>query len=198
MSPVKVHGMNLSAPCRLVYLTCEAVGIDYEKVDVDLMNGGTRTPEFLKMNPQHTVPCMEDGEFVLNESRPIATYLVAKYGKCDKLYPADIATRAVIDQRLYFDMGAFYKSLGDVVYPVLFGGPTPGPEKDEKAKEVLGWLNDFIKPTGYVAGTDHLTVADLALMASFSTMAATENFDLTDYPETTAWFEKVMGVCRAL
>ena len=48
MSPVKVHGMNLSAPCRLVYLTCEAVGVEYEKVDVDLMNGGTRTPEFLK------------------------------------------------------------------------------------------------------------------------------------------------------
>ena len=49
MSPVKVHGMNLSAPCRLVYLTCEAVGIEYEKVDVDLMNGGTRTPEYLKV-----------------------------------------------------------------------------------------------------------------------------------------------------
>ena len=78
-------------------------------------------------------------------------------------------------------------------YPVLFGGPTPGADKDERAKEVLGWLNDFIKPTGYVAGTDHLTVADLALLASFSTMAATENFDMTDYPETTAWFEKVKG-----
>ena len=70
------------------------------------------------MNPQHTVPCIEDGELVLNESRPIATYLVAKYGKDDKLYPADIVTRAVIDQRLYFDMGAFYKSLGDVVVSI--------------------------------------------------------------------------------
>ena len=49
MSPVKVHGMNLSAPCRLVYLTCEAVGIEYEKINVDLMNGGTRTPEYLKV-----------------------------------------------------------------------------------------------------------------------------------------------------
>ena len=27
--------------------------------------------------------------------------------------------------------------------------------------------------------------------SSFSTMAATEHFDLTAYPETTAWFEKV-------
>ena len=49
MSPVKVHGMSLSAPCRLVYLTCEAVGIEYEKINVDLMNGGTRTPEYLKV-----------------------------------------------------------------------------------------------------------------------------------------------------
>ena len=72
------------------------------------------------MNPQHTVPCMEDGELVLNESRSIATYLVAKYGKDDKLYPADIVTRAVIDQRLYFDMGAFYKSLGDVVVSIKY------------------------------------------------------------------------------
>lgn len=72
------------------------------------------------MNPQHTVPTMEDGELVLNESRPIATYLVAKYGKCDKLYPADIVTRAVIDQRLYFDMGVFYKSLGDVVVSIRY------------------------------------------------------------------------------
>ena len=49
MSPVKVHGMKLSAPCRLVYLTCEALAIEYEKVDVDLFNGGTRTPEYLKV-----------------------------------------------------------------------------------------------------------------------------------------------------
>ena len=51
MSPVKVHGMNLSAPCRLVYLTCEAVGVEYEKINVDLFTGGTRTPEYLKVCP---------------------------------------------------------------------------------------------------------------------------------------------------
>ena len=70
------------------------------------------------MNPQHTVPTLEDGDLVLNESRPIATYLVAKYGKDDKLYPADVATRAMIDLRLYFDMGSFYKAFGDIVVSI--------------------------------------------------------------------------------
>ena len=36
---VEVYGMALSAPCRTVYLTCELLGVDYKKVNVDLMKG---------------------------------------------------------------------------------------------------------------------------------------------------------------
>ena len=39
----------------------------------------------------------------------------SKYGKDDKLYPKDVVTRAIVDQRLYFDMGTFYKAIGDVM-----------------------------------------------------------------------------------
>ena len=81
----------------------------------DLMKGEHMTPEYLKINPQHTIPCLKDGDFCLNESRAIMTYLASKYGKDDKLYPKDVATRAIVDQRLYFDMGVFYKALGDLV-----------------------------------------------------------------------------------
>ena len=45
--------------------------------------------------------------------------LFSKYGKDDKLYPKDVATRAVVDQRLYFDMGTFYKAVGDVMVILL-------------------------------------------------------------------------------
>jgi glutathione S-transferase len=57
--------------------------------------------------------------------------------------------------------------------------------------EVMGWVNDFIKPTGYVAGTDHLTVADLCFVATYATIEACGKFDLTPYAETNAWFEKM-------
>lgn len=36
------------------------------------------------------------------------TYLIAAYGKDDKLYPKDIRIRAVVDQRLQFDLGTLY------------------------------------------------------------------------------------------
>ena len=101
--------MQLSAPCRMVEMTAEMLGLEYEFKIVDLMAGEHMKPEYLALNPQHNIPCVKDGEFVGNESRAVAAYLAAKYGKDDSLYPKDLETRYKVDQRLYFDMGVFCK-----------------------------------------------------------------------------------------
>jgi len=193
MAKVDIYGMPPSAPCRILYMTCNALGVEYNDIPVDLFNGGNKTPEYLKMNPQHTVPTLKDGDFCMNESRAAATYLISKYGKDDKLYPKYVATRAVVDQRLYFDMGTFYKAVGDVMYPQMFAKETPAQDKYDKLTEVMGWVTDMIKPTGYVAGTDHMTIADICFVATVSTGLATEHFDWSGYPEIMAWLEKMKG-----
>jgi len=190
---VEIFGMPLSAPCRILHMTCEALGVEYKETNVDLFKGENKTPEFLKMNPQHTIPTMKDGEFCMNESRAAATYIISKYGKDDKLYPKDVVTRAIVDQRLYFDMGTFYKAVGDVMYPQMFGGQKVEDDKYEKVKEVMGWVSDMIKPTGYVAGTSHMTIADICFVATISTGVATGHFDWSGHPEILTWFEKIKG-----
>ena len=76
----------------------------------------------------------------------------------------------------------------------MFGiGATPGENEQKRFDEVMGWVQDFIKPTGYVAGTSYLTLADLAFLATYSTVDATGHFDLSAYPAVNAWFEKVKG-----
>ena len=47
---VEIHGMIASAPCRICYLTCEVLGIEYKMVNCDLMKGENRTPEYLKVH----------------------------------------------------------------------------------------------------------------------------------------------------
>ena len=46
---VEIFGMPLSAPCRILHMTCEALGVEYKETNVDLFKGENKTPEFLKV-----------------------------------------------------------------------------------------------------------------------------------------------------
>lgn len=48
-------------------------------------------------------------------SRAILAYLVSAYAKDDTLYPHDARTRALVDQRVQFDLGTLYARLSDII-----------------------------------------------------------------------------------
>jgi len=110
---IELYGVPTSAPTRAVALTLEKLALDYRFVTVDPKLGHTRTPEYLAMNPMHNIPTLKDDNFVLNESRAIVTYLAATYDQSGMLYPSHAKTRAVIDQRLYFDIGTLYLAFSE-------------------------------------------------------------------------------------
>lgn len=150
----------------------------------------------LQLNPQHTIPTIDDNGFSLWESRAIMTYFVNQYGKDDSLYPKDPKKRAVVDQRLYFDIGTLYARFGDLYvcdfwkwfffvlnvifqYPIIFAGAPQDPAKLEKINEAMKFLDIFLEGEKYVAG-DNLTVADLTIVATVSTLEVV-GYDLTPY-----------------
>lgn len=57
---------------------------------------------------------------MLWESRVILTYLTAAYSKDDTLYPRDVRMRALVDQRLHFDLGTLYARLFDYFVSMFF------------------------------------------------------------------------------
>ncbi|KAK8752995.1 hypothetical protein OTU49_001898, partial [Cherax quadricarinatus] len=181
--------MPISAPCRSGMLTAKAVGVELNLKHLDLFSGEHMKPEFLAINPQHVIPTLIDGDFVLWESRAICTYLISQYGKEDSLYPSDPKTRATIDRLLYFDMGTLYHRFGEYVYPVMFRGEEKvDPVKLEALHEALGWLNDFLAGHEWAVG-DNVTVADNVLVASVATFEAS-GIDISKHANVAAWLEK--------
>ncbi|XP_035774394.1 glutathione S-transferase 1 isoform X2 [Anopheles albimanus] len=180
-----------SAPCRAVQMTAAAVGVELNLKLTNLMAGEHMKPEFLKLNPQHTIPTLVDNGFPMWESRAIQIYLVEKYGKDDKLYPKDPQKRAVVNQRLFFDMGTLYQRFGDYWYPQIFAKQPANPEAKKKMEEAVGFLNTFLEGHEYAAGSD-LTIADLSLAASIATYEVA-GFDFTPYPNVQAWLAR----CKA-
>ena len=110
---IDLYYTPLGAPSRAVMMTAKMVGVKLNLKTVDLMAGEHLKPEFLKLNPQHTVPVLDDRGFVLTESRAICAYLVQKYGSHDGLYPKLPKLRAAVDERLYFDLSVFYHTFAN-------------------------------------------------------------------------------------
>lgn len=177
----------MSAPCRSVLMTAAALKINLNLKPLNLMIGEHLTPEFLKINPQHTIPTLVDNEFAIWESRAICVYLVEKYGKTyDPLFSKeDPKTKAVINQRLYFDMGTLFKQFYDY-YMAVFFGRKGNPEDLKKLQDSVEFLNTFLETSAFVAGTPCLSVADLCIFATVSTIESFD-FDFTPYPRVSNW-----------
>uniref|UniRef100_A0A1I8P9V2 Uncharacterized protein n=1 Tax=Stomoxys calcitrans TaxID=35570 RepID=A0A1I8P9V2_STOCA len=179
--------LPVSAPCRAVIMTAKALGVELNKKTLDLYGGEHLKPEFLKINPQHTIPTLVDDGFAIWESRPIMIYLVEKYGKeDDPLYPSCPQQRAVINQRLYFDMGSLYKSFAEYFYPQVKEKKPADPEMFKKFEAAMEFLDLFLSTSKYVAG-DNMTLADLSILATVSTIEIAQ-IDFSKYEHLSKWY----------
>ena len=64
-----------------------------------------------------------------------------------------------------FDLGTLYKAFSEYFYPKLLKGQEYDPEKEQKVKDALGFLQAFLGDQDYLTGKE-ATVADLAIGTS--------------------------------
>ncbi|XP_052865859.1 glutathione S-transferase 1 isoform X1 [Anopheles cruzii] len=194
-----------SAPCRAVQMTAAAVGVELNLKLTNLMAGEHLKPEFLKLNPQHTIPTLVDETgFALWESRSIQIYLVEKYCRAEnaclaeRLYPQDLQRRAVIHQRLFFDVSILYQRFAEYYYPQIFGQKLPADaDKLRAMEEALGFLDAFLDGgQRYVAGGDHYSIADLSILATMATFEVA-GYDLRKYVNVYRWYEHLQSIAPA-
>lgn len=93
-----VWGRKTSSNVQALMWCIGELGLAYERHDVGHRYGGNDTPEFLAMNPNGTVPVLQDGiGEPIWETGAILRYLAARYG-AQVFWPSDPAMRAPVDQ----------------------------------------------------------------------------------------------------
>lgn len=161
---------------------------------VDVPAGEQMKPEFLKINPTHTLPTLDDGGFILWDSHAIMTYLITKYGNEDHpLYPKDVVKRAKIDQFLNFD--------GSTLFPRFFGlareaifEKRGGYSEYAKVRglEALSFMNTFLENVDYLVD-NQLSLADLSCVTVTETLLRLLSND-ESYPNVSAWIKRLSTV----
>ncbi|CAB3238639.1 unnamed protein product [Arctia plantaginis] len=186
-----LYKMDASPPVRAVYMVIEALNIpDVNYVELNLLEDEHLKEDFLKLNPQHTIPHLTDGDFNIWDSHAIITYLVNKFNRGSSFYPMDPEKRARIDLMLHFDSGILYPALRTNDEPVFFGKATSfTPEGLAKIESAYDFTEKFLNGVQWLAG-DEPTLADISCVANISTLNELLPIDENVYPNVVAWLKR--------
>ena len=172
-------------------LLLNLLDIPYKRIEVNILNRETRSPEFLAKNPNGKVPLLEiaDNRF-LGESNAILYYL----SQGTKYFPTDKYARAQVMQWLFFEQFSHEPFIATARYWVsILKQPA---EHAQQLKYKHKWGNNALKVMEqHLSNNDYLvgqsyTIADICLYA-YTHVADEGGFDLDRYPAIVAWLDRI-------
>lgn len=184
---IKLYGHLMSRAHRVAWMLKE-LELPYEHVPVNFLDGSTRRPEYLAVNPNGRVPSIVDDGLRLFESLAINLHLARKYG--GRLAPAGLEEESLATQWTMW-------VVTEVEKPLLFaaanlflfeaGGRNAAEAEMAMARlaRPFGVLEAHLQDRPHLLG-DRFTVADLNV-ASVMTLAPLAQIDLVRWPRMAAW-----------
>ncbi len=192
---MKLYNAGISPNALRVRAVALELGIDLELVDVNLRDAGEKVGTLGPVNPNTKVPVLEDGDFVLWESRAINGYLASLRPEAG-LYPAEPKARAIVDQWSYWHAIHLGPAMQRVSFERFmkrkFGAGDPdeaaiAPNLKEMA-QFLAVLDGGLAGKDWIAGS--LSLADFAIGTTFM-YRDVAGISLAQYPNVAAWIERL-------
>jgi len=187
---LRLYDYGESGNCYKVRLLLSQLGEPFERVDLDILQGETRTPEFLAKNPNRRVPVVEwpDGRR-LAESDAILWYLA----EGTPLLSTDRWERAQVLQWLFFEQYSHEPYIAVVRFWHFSGAIGKNrqalAEKMERGYHALDVIEEHLSTRSFFVG-ERYTIADIALYA-YTHVASEGEFDLGRFAAVRAWLERV-------
>jgi len=180
----------MSRTARVLWMAKE-LGLDFKSVQTS-PGEGSRTPEFMKINPNGHVPTIEDDGAVFWESLACNLYLLKKHG--GPLMPKNVADEGRMIQWSFWAM----LELESQILPLLFKVIRPAATTDaavaaanEKLPSVLGVLDGALAGKEYLLGSS-FTGADLNVASVLSFLRMIK-YDMSSFKNVSAWADRCLS-----
>lgn len=185
---MKIHHHPLSGHSHRAVLFASLLGLNADLVEVDLMSGAHKKPEFLALNPFGQVPVLEDDGVAIADSNAILVYLAKKSGQRAWL-PEDARGAAAVQRWLSVAAGEIAYGPAAARLITVFGAGFNAEEVIGRAHAVLNKLEAHLAGRDWLAA-DHPTIADVAIY-SYVARAPEGNVDLSAYPAVKGFLARV-------
>ena len=192
-----MHPVSTTSRPVMQFIADNKIACDMQVVDI--LKGEHYGEAYSKLNPNHLIPMLEDGDFRLTESATILRYLADKVGS--SAYPKDPKSRARVDEIMDWLNSNLYRDWGyGLIYPQLFPHLKRADEKvqagtiawgKEKSAAWLQILNDYwLGPKKQYLCGDSITIADY-FGAAIVTAGELIHCDYSKYPNIVRWLDGI-------
>jgi glutathione S-transferase len=190
---MKLYEFPLSPNSRRVVAVLHHLDLDCEREVVDLSKGAQMQPDFVSLNPNHMIPTLVDGDFVLWESNAIMQYLCSKVPN-NTLYPVDPRVQADINRWQFWQASHFGSACGIMIFEKVVKKFFMQAEADlqevaERFHRFAQVLEQHLKGRDWLVGNG-VTLADFSV-GSFLALAELAQYPMSPYTEIPRWYGNI-------
>jgi glutathione S-transferase len=190
---IRLHDNLASGNGYKARLLLAQLGVPFQRIEYDIDRAETRTPEFLRMNPNGRIPVLEleDGRFL-----PESNAILFSLAEGTPFLPDDRFGRAQVLSWMFFEQYSHEPNIASPRYWITHNLPmieerraTLEPKR-RLGYAALGVMEGHLKDGGFFFVGERYTIADIALYA-YTHVAHEGGFDLEGFPAVRAWLSRV-------
>lgn len=196
METLRLYDFLPSGNSYKIRLLLTQIGMPFERIEINILEGESRTTKFLSINPNGKIPVLEIGEDkYLTESNAILMYL----SEGTEFLPYDHFLKAQVLQWLFFEQYSHEPFIATSRYWVSILGKADEykealKEKHQRGYAALEVMERHLTEKTFFVG-ERYTIADIALFA-YTHVASEGKFDLSRFKAIQAWIERVQAQPR--
>ncbi|PAX59949.1 glutathione S-transferase family protein [Brunnivagina elsteri] len=196
MEPLRLYDFLPSGNGYKIRLLLTQLGMPFERIEVDIIQGLTSTPEFLSKNLNGKIPVLEieSGKY-LAESNAILVYL----SEGTEYFPYDRFLRAQVLQWLFFEQYSHEPYIATPRFWITILNRGDEYKAEIEKRQISGYLalnvmEKHLATNSFFVG-ERYSIADISLFA-YTHVADEAGYDLTPFPAIQAWISRVKNQPR--